>query len=271
MMMARALRMHDDGRMSNCPSPRRRLCLALLLAGPLRGRAAGMRIAFDEGSPPTMYRDPRGLAAGLYPGLVGGALQQAGLAAGLEAMPFKRLLAGLERGELAAGGVIRTEARLRFARYSQPYYDEALLLVVPAAREPLPRGLAELRGQRIGLIRGWSYGAPVDGWLASGQLRAEAVASDRQNLEKLRRERLDAVLISRPGWAAQCLREPAYAAAFREALVLAHNPIHLALPLAWPEGEAWLRRFDAAMRGLQQQGRTQALASEALGIAATLR
>lgn len=230
------------------PSRRQFVCGAAVLPGWAAADAAP-QIAFDDSSPPTMYRDADGQPAGLYPRRVRAVLQRADLAATLSCMPFRRLLLGVERGELAGGALIRTPERLRTMRFSQAYIDESLL-VLAGAQGPLPTRLEDLGGRVVGLIRGWSYGAALDGAVAAERFRVEVVAGDRQNLEKLRLGRVDAIVIAGPSWSEQQPYYPALRTAFR----LGGNGIHLALPLAWPSATGWLARFDAALATLRRAG-----------------
>lgn len=147
-----------------------------------------------------MYRAPtRQTALGIYPSIVGAACAALNWARELRAMPFRRMLAEMAGGQLMAGAVISTPERERIWLFSRPYFLEKLAVF---SAGPDYRGLADLAGKRVGVIRGWSYGAAFDAARQHGEFQCEDVSADVHNFAKLLRGGWTSS--SRPNWAAAC-------------------------------------------------------------------
>lgn len=223
-------------------------CLLALFA-PQTVRAVE-HLHFDTGSPPTMYRGPDGRANGIYPALVTAAMRRAQIPIQTEATPFRRMIAVLQQPQGGAGAVIRTAERERLADFSAPYFQERVMVYV---RRPLPDGgLDQLRGLRVGVIRGWSYGDPFDQARQLREFQVEEVERDVQNFEKLRLGRVDAVLATEPA-GELLLRLPRF-----QSLQVMPRPlwvfgIHLAFARS-PSRRELLQAFDREIAAMQQSG-----------------
>lgn len=223
-------------------------------------------IGFDEGSPPTMYRagNPPG-ARGIYPALVGAAFASMGRACELRALPFKRMLAEVDGDLLAAGAVIRTPEREQRWRFSQPYFVERLAVYSAGAAY---RGMADLAGRRVGVIRGWSYGEAFDNARRAGEINCEEVSADAHNFAKLLRGRLDFVVATELAGRVQ-LQLPEFAGRIvAGAAPLGATPIHLALNKAHEGGAALLDAFNAAVERLHKDGQVEPLVAREIAAAA---
>lgn len=203
-----------------------------------------------------MYGE-QGHAKGLYPTIVAAAFAQMGEPVTLQALPFKRVIAQLAAGTAAAGAVIRTPERLAYARFSQDYFIERVV-VVHQKQLLLPyRQIADLAGLRIGVIRGWSYGEAFDSARAVGQFRVDEVENDLQNLAKLASGRVDAVLITELAW--QIFQtDPRFSQIRAAEAPLASFGIALALHEKH-QPDALMQRFDQAILQLRRSGRLSAL------------
>lgn len=69
-------------------------------------------VGVDAENPPFMS-SVAGKAAGLYPAIIAEALQTAGVAAKLEAKPWKRCIADMDDGSAGVGGIYKNEERLK--------------------------------------------------------------------------------------------------------------------------------------------------------------
>ncbi|MFG6416246.1 substrate-binding periplasmic protein [Roseateles sp. DC23W] len=228
-----------------------------------------MAIGFDEGSPPTMYRTvSSGVAQGIYPALVGAAFAALGHPCELRAVPFKRLLAAVDEGQMLAGAVIRTPEREQRWLFSQPYFVERL--AVYTRRAPF-RSLGDLTGKRVGVIRGWSYGEAFDTARRLGRFQCEEVATDAHNFAKLQRGRLDHVVVTElAGRMLLQLREFKGGNIVAGAVVLGATPIHLALPRALEGGASLLAGFNAATEQLNKDGMVDLLVAREVGVTAEM-
>lgn len=173
------------------PSPRSLfflLCFALL--APL---AAEPAILFDVANPPFMY-ERNGVAAGIYPALVSEAFRRMGSTVTLRAIPWKRALLAIASGDAGIGGVYRNAAREFVWDFSDAIYEETTMLYVLRGGDFKFDSLSDLRGKKIGVIRGWSYGSAFDSAVHDGLVAVEEETSDILNFKMLASGRLDAVL-----------------------------------------------------------------------------
>lgn len=229
-----------------------------MLAGTaLPGWAAAslnLDVSFDEGAFPLQYGLADGTAAGLYPLIVAAVGQRLGWALQLRARPFKRILSDLASGDTCAGALVRTPEREAYALFSNPYYTERLQVYsMRGAARPF-QGLSDLAGRRVGVIRGWSYGAEFDAARQIGGFEVEEVATDRQNFVKLFRERLDYVIA--PELAGRLLQRsaPAGTHAVEGERHMALTPIHFCVWHGMPRAVERMADFNAALRELMREG-----------------
>ncbi|MGQ3054561.1 MAG: substrate-binding periplasmic protein [Roseateles sp.] len=178
----------------------RRTCLALAVA-PLAARATtGLVIAIDVQNPPFMYAGRDGQPRGVYPLLLRAVFARLGVPLRVICLPWTRALAGLERAEHGVGGLYATAERLARCDFSQPLHVETLKIYARRGGLRVFDRIDDLRGLRVGVLRGWSYGDAFDAAHRAGLFLAEPVASDVQNFGKLERGFLDvAVVIEQSG------------------------------------------------------------------------
>ncbi|WP_374437728.1 substrate-binding periplasmic protein [Inhella sp.] len=179
------------------PLNRRRYCLGMAagLCGTAQGQAAAVQIAVDSQNPPFMYQAKgEGVPRGVYPVLLRAVFKQLGEPLQLLPMPWARALGGLDRAEHGVGGLYANRERLAKFDYGQPILTETVRVYAQRGRLKQFNGLDDLRGLRVGVLRGWSYGDEFDAARKAGQLKVEDVTDDRANFGKLERDFLDVVL-----------------------------------------------------------------------------
>lgn len=153
------------------PFPWRRravLTLPVLLAGLAGGRVGGaaprqLRLVSDP-SPPYVMPAGHRLGEGIDVDIARTALALAGFnAVELELVPWRRALAMLASGAAdLAPAVRRTPEREKFVVFSQPYGEPVQhRFLTPTGSGLHVRHLRDLRGMRIGLVRGFAYPAPL--------------------------------------------------------------------------------------------------------------
>lgn len=212
-----------------------------------------------------MYRGPGAAAArGIYPAMVGAAFASMGRACELQALPFKRMLAEVDADLLAAGAVIRTAEREQRWLFSQPYFLERLSVY---AAGPAFRGMADLAGKRVGVIRGWSYGTVFDAARRRGDFTCEEVATDAHNFAKLLRRRLDFAVATELGGRMLLQQAPFAGRLVAGAVELGATPIHLALQQGHAGGAALLAAFNAAVERLHKDGQVEPLVAREIAAA----
>lgn len=241
----------------------RRLCIKLPLLLPLLSshataaiagsvaRERPLRISFDSASLPTMYADAQGSPAGIYPSIVRTALTRIGEPAQLLAEPFRRLVGSLLAGSSAAGAVVRNSERLAVADYSADYYTEHLSIYQRSTGGTRLSTLDELRGLRVGVIRGWSYGDSFDMARDQGLFQAEEVDSDAKNFAKLQRGRLDVLV------ATELAGRMLVGDGSAKGIVAGTRPlITIGIALAIPkrlQAQGLLQRFDEVIAGMRRE------------------
>lgn len=172
----------------------RRTCLALA-AAPLMARATTeVVVAVDAQNRPFMYVGRDGQPRGVYPVLLRALFAQLDLPLRIECLPWPRALAGLERAEHGVGGLYATADRQARHDFSQPLHIETVRVYARRGGLRLFDRIDDLRGLRVGVLRGWSYGDAFDAASRAGQFRTEPVAADAQNFGKLERGFLDVAL-----------------------------------------------------------------------------
>ena len=118
--------------------------------------------------------------------------------------------------------------------------------------------IEDLGDTKIGVTSGYSYGPEFDSAVKTGEMNAEESRTDRLNLQKLLRGRIEAF----PGEVAvmySLIRElfsPETAARFtHHPKALLKQPQHLLISKADPDNERWIREFNTGLKKLKESGR----------------
>jgi polar amino acid transport system substrate-binding protein len=223
--------------------------------------------AFDQDSFPTQYGLPDGASAGVYPAIVAALCRQAGIAGANAPMPFRRVVTGYGAGTVAAGAFVKTPERLALGLFTQPYFVERLRPYVLRGGAAPVRSVADLKGMRVGVIRGWAYGQEFDEARSAGSFRAEEVAMGFQNFQKLQRGRLDCVIETE---LAAALFMPALNGEQKIEVgdfSLIQAPIHIAIPKRIEQAEALVARLDKALAELVSGKALQQIVERELRVA----
>jgi polar amino acid transport system substrate-binding protein len=237
----------------------RRSCLALA-ATPLAARAAPeIVVALDAHNPPFMYAGRGGQPQGVYPLLLRTLFMQLDLPLRLVCLPWPRALSGLDRAEHGVGGLYATADRQARHDFSQALHVETLKVYTRRGGLRLFDRIDDLRGLRVGVLRGWSYGEGFDAALRAGVFLAEPVAADVQNFGKLERGFLDvAVAIEQSG--DTLLASGDYPSVRALPNPLTENPTFLAFNKAARQ-RALITRFDEQLEKLRRSGEHARLVS----------
>lgn len=227
-----------------------------LLAGsatlwPTSATANELAINLDSGSRPTMYEGAMDEAAGIYPEILRLAFARMGTKADIRPRPFRRLIAELNSGVAGAGAYIRTPEREAANDFSAPYFIEHVAVFHRPGQTPFS-SLADLRGARVGIISGWSYGSAFDQARQAGSFKPEEVGSDAQNFEKLARHRIDYVIATELAGRIWLLRHPESGISQGK-----HYLISAEISLAFNKRKGLkplLTEFDRAVQALQANG-----------------
>jgi len=239
------------------PLHRRPFALSLLGAGAWPAYAADsapLRMAVEI-DPPYVLPDSEPRGAGIDIDL---ARQALALGGGpdfrVQLLPFRRVLALLESGQADLSlGMGRTPERERYMAYSQPYGGEVRHQFISAAGSRIEvRTLADLRGLRVGLVRGYVYPPAV--LTAVGT--PSSWASTRQALLRMVvAQRVDVAVMEAQA-ARRVAQELGLATALQVQPFESRSPsgTHFVFSRASPAAMAAL---DAMNRGLAQLARTE--------------
>ncbi len=171
----------------------------------------------------------------------------------LELLPWPRAMALAGEGGGGLLGVSWTAERAIRLDYSLPLMHDELRIAVRADSRLQFRGVADLRGLRVGMVRGATGGKAFDDAVAAGEFQLIRDWNAPQRLRALLAGRLDAAVMGSGQWGlAPVLNEVPELARRRAELRLLEPPLlrdalHLAFPKAL-RATALLRRFDAVQR-----------------------
>jgi len=237
----------------------RRTCLALAASPLAAGASSEVVVAVDAQNPPFMYAGRGGQPQGVYPLLLRTLFTQLDVPLRIICLPWPRALSGLERGEHGVGGIYATAERQARHDFSQALHVETLKVYARRGALRLFEGIDDLRGLRVGVLRGWSYGDGFDAALRAGLFVAEPVASDVQNFGKMERGFLDvAVAIEQAGDA--LLASGDYPSVRALPNPLTENPTYLAFNKAARQ-RALIARVDEQLEKLRASGEHARLVS----------
>jgi polar amino acid transport system substrate-binding protein len=173
------------------------LIVLLLLATVCPSQANGQELVMvgDDNAP--FFYSVNDQAVGLYPTIVKALFRRIKQPVVIKAMSWKRALTALDAGEGAVAGIYKNRERLAKYDYTDQLYAEHIMIFVRKGDAFEFKGISSLAGKKVGVIRGWSYGDEFDQARKDAVLEAQGTKSDDQNLKKLARGRLDAVLALR--------------------------------------------------------------------------
>jgi polar amino acid transport system substrate-binding protein len=239
-----------------------RLLLALVLGLAAPVLRAETLIAIDNANPPFMYQQD-GQARGLYPQVLRAVFARAGQPVVILAMPWKRALRRSENAEVGVGGIYKTRRRLALYDYSQPIFEEKLIVYVHRDKAFRFTRVSDLHGKRVGVIRGWSYTEALDEAIREGRIKVSESSSDEANFKMLASGRLDALIaIELAGQRiiqqlrlhqVQALSPP-----------LSINPTYLVFAKQARQ-QALLQRFDQILLEMRADGSLDRLVQQAVG------
>lgn len=235
------------------------LYVLVLLSSTLDARDT---VTFDQSNPPFMYA-VNGTLQGLYPAIIDEAFRRMGKEVSLQALPWQRALAGADEGVWGVGGLYMNEERLWKYDFSEPIFEEKLMLYVVRGGEFHFSRVADLKGKRVGVMRGWTYGDAFDQAVAEGVFKKDPASDDRINFNRLLMGRVDAVIAAPETWALIRKDVDPDGWILELAVPMAVNRTYLSFPKSRNMTEI-LQRFNVEIRRMQADGAMEALVREHL-------
>lgn len=217
-----------------------------------------LRISAGEWPP---YLSARLIHQGPVAHLISDLLAEEGYRVEFSFLPWPRAYAEAAAGKYDATAVwMHKQDREQDFLFSKPLLNEQFVFFHLKSQPFDWQRFEDLDGMLLGGGLEYSYGADFDAYLESGRVSMERVSSDRQNFEKLLKERV--VLYPQElnvGYAA--LRNEFSA---EEAARITHHPrpllvnlSYLLLPRSLEQSDALRQRFDARLQQFRQSGRYQ--------------
>lgn len=143
--------------------------------------------------PPLSFEED-GIVKGFFLDVFREVARRAGFEITLTLYPLKRLEVYLQSGEVdGAIAMVHTKEREEYLVYSPlPIMVSRLLVFVKKGREFPFTSINDLKGKKIGVIRGWkTENLELEQAIREGTIQVEEVAHYDQNLKKLMVERID--------------------------------------------------------------------------------
>jgi polar amino acid transport system substrate-binding protein len=224
--------------------------------------ADNLVVNVDEANSPFMY-SKGGKAAGIYPGLIESAFKHMNVPVSVETKPWKRAIQEIDEGQAGVGGIYKNAEREKKYDYSDQIFLEKLVIYFNKAHPVNFKEIGDLKGKKVGVLRGWSYGDDFDNARKANELTAEEVASDDQNFQKLDQGHLDAVVaINESGNALL----PKFKSIGYAANPLSQNPTYLTFAKS-ANKTAVLKQFDQAIKDMKKSGEFQKIVAAELASA----
>lgn len=205
-------------------------------------------------SPPKSYLK-EGKVIGFMVDLTREALHRAGYTADIQAFPWARAVKMSERAEGLISSFSRTPEREVLYFFSDPIYEDPVLLVTKRDANFSFSGPKDLAGRTVGLLRSTSFGAEFEG------LRASFIEapddSAEQRLKKLLAGRIDAAIIS---GGLPALRFFAQSAEIKLDLLKVHNPPivldpnFIAIAKTYPKASEIIANINKAIASMRSDG-----------------
>ena len=235
------------------------LLTGLLLSGVVNATGQPLlRISAGEWPP---YLSARLIHQGPIAHLIRDLLGEEGYQVEFSFLPWPRAYAEAAAGKYDASAVwMHKQDREQDFLFSEPLLDEQFVFFHLKSQPFDWQRFEDLDGMTLGGGLEYSYGAGFDAYLDSGRVRLERVSSDRQNFEKLLKERV--VLYPQElnvGYAA--LRSEFSA---EDAARITHHPqpllvnlSYLLLPRRLEQSDTLRQRFNVRLQQFRQSGRYQ--------------
>ncbi len=160
--------------------------------------AENLHIYADYKAMPKNWQAEDGSAKGIQVEILEEISRRTGIKFTYSFAPWNRVYAQSEDGRGGIIGFSKTSARQKHWDYSDPLYFDELTFVTIKEKEFEFSGLASLKGMRIAIKRGASYGDDFETAIKQGVFKTIETANRTGQMQMLTRDRVDAVLLS-PG------------------------------------------------------------------------
>jgi len=172
------------------------LFIALFFAVKSAAQNKKMVVAVDDSYYPYMYGSENN-AKGLYVQQIAAIFLRLGMEVEFTALAWKRALQKGDKGAAAVGGIYKNINREQVFDFSQPIFEEELVVFVRKDSAFPFSTLADLKDHKVGLVYGWSYGSTIDKARKEDIFAVEESNNNAVNFKKLIRGRVDCIIVDR--------------------------------------------------------------------------
>ena len=169
------------------------LCVFSGTAIPVFGADEKVIVVTDNGYPPYSFGNTE-KAEGLYPRLIKTIFARMGITVNLKALPWDKAVNEGKEGNAAVIGIYKNNERLKIFDYSEPIFEERLAVYTKRGKTFDFNQLSDLKGKRIGLNRGWSYGEAFDNARKKYHFNVNESQTNEQGFHKLVRGTIDCLI-----------------------------------------------------------------------------
>lgn len=224
----------------------------VLAAGPVA-------INIDAANPPFMFaKDNK--PAGIYPAIIQAAFKHMNTPVAIATEPWKRAIEEIDNGKAGIGGVYKNSEREKKYDFSAQIFTEKIVVYFNKTAPVAFSKVADLKGKKVGVIRGWSYGDDFDEARKAGVLTAEEGDSDEATFRKLDVGHLDAVVAVNESGNGLLSKYKNIASA---ATPLSQNGTFIAFAKTANMKDV-LKSFDQAIKDMQKSGEFKTIVTTAL-------
>ena len=204
------------------------LCLFSFLLVNTSQAADVLHIYADFRAMPKNWQNDNGDAEGIQIEILEEVSKRTGIKFTYTFAPWNRVFAQSEAGRGAIIGFSKNRAREKLWDYSDPLYFDELTFVTLKQKRFEFKNLESLRGMRIAIKRGASYGDDFEAAIKNGIFTVIETVNRAGQIQMLTRDRVDAVLLS-PGKIALegLIAENKWLQAHREDFALVKPPYKL--------------------------------------------
>lgn len=155
-------------------------------------QATTLEVGTDEALPPFSFVQD-GKVVGIDVEMLKEAAKRLKLEVNVKSLPWKRVLAGTESGELHLGmPLFQTPEREAFARFTGPIHYSTFGLFVKKGKEFKFDAIDDLSGKKFGISRGFVVSGDLDAAIKAKKVTIDEVPTIDQNILKLMAGRIDA-------------------------------------------------------------------------------
>jgi ABC-type amino acid transport substrate-binding protein len=224
---------------------------ALLFVG--AAWAADLRLASDIWPP---FTDRTGHPS-FATELVHEALARAGYPAKTTTMEFEAVIQGLGMGNHDGSAALwKDPERENYLLFSAPYLENRLVLVGRKGDDVAAKSLADLKGRKVGVVAGYSYGEAVEAVEAEDGPAFVEGGSDQENLSLLLAGQIEFMLVDELLISHVLDHQPDEVGQHLEIGTnpLISRPLHFAVLKGYPGAETIVAKFNESIREMITDG-----------------